>query len=473
MPNSGGLAMPSDPCMRQQRLTLGDLIAWSGGVSALGERARMKIVGTVWNDSRKVRPGDVFVALTTEHNDGHRYVKAAFAAGAIAAFVKARASFECAANDRPKCIIVKNPLKAVQRAAARYRKALGFLCIGVTGSAGKTTTRGFIASVLTSAYPVGETYTNWNNHIGVPLSILRFSGNEWVGVIEMGANHRGEISVLSKIARPDIALITNIGYAHIGLFGSLENTAQAKFEITDGLQSQGFLLLNGDDDRIVAKARKLGHRTIYFGISSRCDIRPQKVSFDIRRGLSFMLDGKEFRLSVPGRYFLYSALPAVFLGRRCGIPDERIERVLSAARPADMRGTLKRKKGVRFIVDCYNANPSSMKSAINSLVEQAPRSKRIAVVGDMLELGRYATQLHRELGRTLAIKGMHTIVAVGDHAKTVANGALEQGMAAKQIMTAPKAADAVPIVRNKVAPGNVVLLKGSRSMHLETVFEKF
>ncbi|MBN2038233.1 MAG: UDP-N-acetylmuramoyl-tripeptide--D-alanyl-D-alanine ligase [Chitinispirillaceae bacterium] len=465
--------MHRDRCMQPSRLTLGDCIAWSGGVSAFGERARTKTVGTVWNDSRKVRPGDVFVALTTEKNDGHRYVKAAFAAGAIAAFVKAGASFACAANDRSKCIATKDPLKAVQRVATRYRKALGFLCIGVTGSSGKTTTRSFIASVLRSAYPVGETYTNWNNHIGVPLSILRFTGSEWAGVIEMGANHAGEISVLSKIAQPDIALITNIGYAHIGLFGSLENAASAKFEIVQGLQSQGFLLLNGDDRRIVAKARKLGRDTVYFGVSPRCEVRPRKVSFDIRKGLSFLLDGREFMLPVPGRHFLYSALPAVFLGRRCGVPDDRIARVLAAARPADMRGTVRRKKGVRFIVDCYNANPSSMKNAIDALVEQAPRSKRVAVVGDMMELGRYATRLHRELGRTLAVNGMHTIVAVGDHAQTVADGALKYGMAPGRIMTAPSAADAVPIVRDKVAPGNVVLLKGSRSMHLENVFEKY
>jgi len=244
--------------IRRGGLTLADIIDWGNGTSSLSaSQCRVK-ANYLWNDSRKVARGDVFVAIATEKDDGHRYVRAAFAAGASAAIVAKGAQVECTPADRRKLIAVADPLRAVQRIAARYRQELDILLIGVTGSSGKTTTRSFIAAVLQTAFPVGETYTNWNNHIGVPLSLLRFSGEEWAGVIEMGANHTGEISVLSKVAQPDIAVITNIGYAHLGLFGSLAATTRAKFEIADGLtKKDGFLLLNGDDPRIVKHAAGL------------------------------------------------------------------------------------------------------------------------------------------------------------------------------------------------------------------------
>jgi UDP-N-acetylmuramoyl-tripeptide--D-alanyl-D-alanine ligase len=461
-----------DPTPRP--LTLGDLVAWSRGVSRLGDGARKKIVGRVWNDSRNVAPGDAFVAIATDRDDGHRYVGAAFAKGAVAAIVNKRATIECAARDRAKLIAVADPLLAVQRIAARYRREVGCLIIAVTGSSGKTTARHFIASVLGSVYPIGETWSNWNNHIGVPLSLLRFAGDEWAGVIEMGANHRGEISVLSKIATPDIAVITNIGYAHAGLFGSLANTTAAKFEILDGLNKKdGFLLANGDDARVVAAAKRAGVKTVYFGCGRKCGVRAEKVRFDAQTGLDFEVDGRAFHLSAPGRHFLYSALPAIFLGRRCGIADEQIGNSLAQLAPVAMRGTVAKKRAVTFIVDCYNANPSSMKAAVEQLCALAAPQKRAAVVGDMLELGRYAPRLHRELGALLAGSGVKKIVAVGEFAREVAAGVVAGGGDARDIVTAAAADGAVAPLRGMAAAGDTVLLKGSRGVHLETVYETF
>jgi UDP-N-acetylmuramoyl-tripeptide--D-alanyl-D-alanine ligase len=455
-------------------LTLGKIIEWSGGRSLLPVRERGRRVATVWNDSRKVGRGDVFVAIATERDDGHRYVRAAFGAGAAAAIVGVNAAVDCAAADRKKCIAVTDTVKAVQHVAAKYRRELGLLLIAVTGSSGKTTTRNFIAAVLKTAFPVGETYTNWNNHIGVPLSILRFTGEEYAGVIEMGANHRGEISGLSKVAQPDIACITNIGYAHIGLFGSLVGITRAKFEIVDGLnRNGGFLLLNGDDERIVAHARKLKTNAVYFGLSPRCEVRPERVLFDPRHGLDFIVDGYKFSVPMPGRHFLYSALPAIFIGRRCGVPDARIARALAAQKPLPLRGTVEKKKRVTFIVDCYNANPSSMETAVATLAAMAEPGRRVAVVGDMLELGKYSKQLHNGLGRMLAGSGVQKVVAIGRFAEDVADGAMKAGMDRKRIGTAANAEEAVALTRDRLKPGEVVLLKGSRGMHLETVFEKF
>jgi UDP-N-acetylmuramoyl-tripeptide--D-alanyl-D-alanine ligase len=455
-------------------LTLGNCISWGRGASTLSASAQKKVVHGVQNDSRIVRPGEVFVAIVTDKDDGHRYVSAAFEKGAAAAIVDKHAVIECSLHNRKKLIKVASPLASIQRIAAYYRRELGCLIIGITGSSGKTTTRHFIATVLGAVYPIGETRSNWNNHLGVPMSLLSFAGDEWAGVIEMGANHQGEISVLSKIAAPDIAVITNIGYAHVGLFGSLGKTTAAKFEIIDGLNTKGgFLLANGDDARVVAAAKKSGATTIFFGCSRRCSIRAENIRFFAETGLEFEVDGFAFRLSVPGRHFLYSALPAIFLGRRCGIPDEIIAKALTRLKPVTMRGVITKKKKVAFILDCYNANPSSMKTAVEQLIEIAPAHRRVAVVGDMLELGRYAPRLHREVGVLLAQNKVKKIIAVGQFSTDVAKGAMKAGVDPNSIVTVETAEAAAASLRCLTVAGDTVLLKGSRGVHLEKVYETF
>ena len=457
-----------------KHLTLGSLIDWCGGKSELSEPQRKKRIATVWNDSRKVTSGDVFVAIRTDRDDGHSYIDAAFKAGATAAIVDKKRSDICSSANRKKLILVSDPLKAVQRAAARYRKEMGILIVGVTGSSGKTTTRSFIASVLKQAVSVGETFGNWNNHIGVPLSLLRFTGEEWAGVIEMGANHVHEIHDLSKIAQPDIGIITNIGYAHVGLFGSLAHTTKAKFEIVDGLSRQGFLLLNGDDHRLVKEIREReGIRAVLYGHSARCQIRPQQVKVDATTGVSFTLDGSRFELPMPGRHFIYSALPAIYIGRRCRIPDEHIAQALAAQKPVTMRGGVEKKQGVSFIVDCYNANPSSMKSALVYLGDIAKPSSRVAIVGDMLELGKYSRRLHQNLGKDLARAGIKKVIAVGEYSSDIATAAKQGGIASRNIFTAADSHQAISIAEKVLCDGDVVLLKGSRGIHLETIFEQF
>ncbi len=453
-------------------LTLGSLVEWCGGESQIGARQRKMPAGSVCNDSRNIEPGDIFVAIKTEQNDGHNYVEAAFKAGAVAAIVDRKASLSLSASNRRRLITVSNPVKSVQKAAARYRKEMGILFTGITGSSGKTTTRTFISSVLRQGVKVGETHSNWNNHIGVPMSILKFSGDEWAGVIEMGANHMGEIHDLSLIVKPDIAVITNIGYAHVGLFGSIENTTKAKFEIADGLGRKGFMLLNGDDPRLVKEAKKRGIPSVFYGFSSCCSVRPESIAIS-PGGLSFELDGSCFTLRMPGRHFIYSALPAIYLGRRCGIPEKMIVRALETLKPVSMRGGIVKKKGISFIVDCYNANPSSMKSGLAYLSDISNPKSRAVVVGDMLELGVYSKRLHRELGKQIARAEVKKLLAVGEFSAVVAEAAVKAGMPKSKIFTAEKAEDAVGIARKLLDTGDTVLLKGSRGVHLETIFEKF
>jgi len=457
---------------RSERFTLGNLVTWCNASTELTGSMLKRKAGTIQNDSRLIAKGDIFLALATENNDGHQFIESAFKAGAQAAIAARGAHFTVSKKYANRILYVKDPLVAVQKAARKYREELGILMVGVTGSSGKTTTRSFISQVLRQVYAVGETWSNWNNHIGVPLSILKFDANEWLGVIEMGANHTGEIHTLSKISKPDIGVITNIGYAHVGLFGSLAKTTEAKFEITDGLErKKGFLLLNGDDPRLVAEAKKRGVRAALFGFSPQCGIRAENVVVDPKKGVSFTVDNVAFTMQMPGRHFIYSALPAIFLGRRCGIPDELIAQALASIAPVAMRGTLEQIGTTEVIVDCYNANPSSMKSALTYLDDVAGRRRKVAILGEMLELGRYSRKSHSELGSAAASSGVDRLIAVGPSAARIAEGAISQGMKAAHVKCYASAHDVIVEIDSVVKSGDTVLLKGSRGMHLEVVYE--
>lgn len=462
------------PVARAKGITLGHLVAWGKGSTTMGRRALAARIGTIWMDSRKIGPGDVFLALASETDDGHRYVSQALEAGAAAAIVARRKLSMFPATQRDKLIAVGDPLKAVQRMAGAWRKELGLPVVAVTGSNGKTTTRRVMAAVLRAELPTGETYSNWNNHIGVPLSLLRFTGEERCGVIEIAANHEGEIGPLSRIARPDIAVITNIGYAHIGLFGSLGVTTRAKFEIAAGLDKRnGFMLLNGDDRRLVAYARDAGLKAAFFGQSKRCDIRATDIDVTAGGKPRFTVDGRRYTLPVRGRHFIYSALPAIFVGKHFGVPESRIAEALRSIRPGHMRGTVHTKKGTTFIVDCYNANPSSMKSGIALLGDVAGEGRTAAVVGDMLELGSASRRLHRALGGSLARAGVDKVLAVGTYAPDIARGARKAGLSASAIRCAADADEGLAIARTLLRPGETVLLKGSRGVRLEGIYEGF
>ncbi len=455
-------------------MTLGDLIHWGEAQSSASAADRARCIGEVWMDSRKVKPGDVFVALKGDVADGHDYVEKALADGASGAIVAAAEAPRYNECIQSRLLIVSEPLSAVQRMAREYRKRLSIPIIGVTGSNGKTTTRRFIAELLKTERRVGETIGNWNNHIGVPLTLLRFSGEEDIGVIELAANHVGEIRTLSKIAEPTIGLITNIGYAHVGFFGSLSRTTEAKFEIIAGMKStEDALMINGDDARLRKVTREAGWKAVTFGFGRQCRIRAQNVTVSENGESSFTVDDTPFQLSIPGRHFIYAVLPAIYLARKYGVGMETIRKSVESLRPFEMRGGIEEHKGISFIVDCYNANPSSMKSAIALLKDMAGTRRMVAIVGEMRELGRYATRLHRALGRDLAREGVSRVVAVGEHGEDIVRGARENAETTIDALAVETAAEAGRWAVNELEKNDVVLLKGSRAVELERVMDLY
>jgi UDP-N-acetylmuramoyl-tripeptide--D-alanyl-D-alanine ligase len=457
-----------------QVVTVEKIVAWSKGSCMMASSRQTQRVTGLSNDSRTIREGEVFIAVSTDKDDGHRYVANALSGGAIAALVSKKKAGMFSDEQKKRLVFVDDPLLAIRRIAHKYRQDLGIPIVGITGSSGKTTARNFIATVLGQTLTVGETRGNWNNTIGVAMSLMRFSGRENVGVLELGANHVGEIHDLSTMVLPTIGVITNIGYAHIGFFGSLENIARAKCEIADGMKEKnGFLMLNGDDRHLVKESGRIKKDIVFFGFSARCHVRARNEKLTSNNTLRFEAGSAAYELSMPGRHYIYSALMAIFLGKHFGIEENRIGRALLSMRPVALRGTVERKSGVEFIVDCYNANPSSMQSAIRLLLDVARKNNKVAIVGDMLELGKYSTRLHAALGTQLAGAGIDRVLAVGDFAKVVAESAINAGMKPGNVQVARNNEEALLIAKQFVRPGDVALIKGSRGVHLETVFEGF
>ncbi len=455
------------------KLTFGELLKWSGGECGLSSAALKKAVGNVWMDSRKVEAGDLFVAVAGEKDDGHNHVASAFAQGAVAALVAKKSLGLIPKKYSSKLIVVKDPLAALQKMAKKYRDELDIPIVAVTGSNGKTTTSRFLRDILSHGFTVGSTKGNFNNHLGVPISVLALSAKADIAVLELGANHAGEIDGLSKIVSPDHAVITNIGYAHVGEFGGIDNTAKAKFEIANGLPKKGGLLIvNGDDSRCVKHAKESGYDTVLFGFSSRCTFKATKVLVD-EKGTSFSVNKIDYRLNIPGRHFVLSVLPAIFEATLMGMENSDIVKAVAGLEPDPLRGRIASKKGLRFIVDCYNANPSSMSTGLQFLADVAEESKRGAIIGDMMELGKWTPKLHVALGREIVKSGVTKLVVVGQFAAHTVSGAIDAGMNLDNISVADNADDAVKLVKRCFTKGDTVLLKGSRAVGLEKVFENF
>lgn len=434
-------------------------------------------------DTRSLQPGDLFLALRGDRFDGHDFVATALSCGAMGVIVLDSYDVSGLALKRgskriqPFILGVSDPLYAYQRLAAYHRSRFRIPVVAVTGSNGKTTTKEMVASVMAHRWKILKTEGNLNNRVGVPQTLLHLNDRHKGAVIEMGVDNLGQTTRLCEIARPTIGIITNIGPDHLEYFGTMEASAQAKAELLDLLPGDGTAILNADDsyyDYLAARARC---RVVSFGFSPKADVRAMDVKSDGRNGTIFrlLLPGTVrhtlVHIRVQGEHNVTNALAAGAVGSVLGLPGGVIAQGLSRFRPAAMRSQVLVSQGVKLIIDCYNANPASVKTAVQLLVQTGAKRKKIAVLGDMLELGPDAVQMHEEVGVFLARQGVDLLVACGVLGRSLAKGAKQAGLDPSHILEAPDARAAANAVKTVVKPGDAVLIKASRGMRLELVVD--
>jgi len=452
-------------------LRLDELAAMAGGVLLSGSPET--VVTRVHTDTRTLAPGDLFVALVGERFDGHSFLAPAAQSGAVAALI-------CRKPQEPLpsgfgLILVPDTLAALQQIAASYRRSFPVRVVGVTGSSGKTSTKEMIAAVLATRFRTVATEGNLNNHIGVPLTLLRIAPETEYGVVEMGMNHRGEIAALATIAAPDVAVISNVGSAHIEYLGSREAIADEKTDLVAALSESGIAVLSGGDPRLRARAARNPGKTVWVGEGGDAAWKAENV-VTTASGLAFDLvdigAGGRASVALPlfNRVMVSNALLAAAVGGAAGIGIAEIAAGLSGVRLSGKRMEVSPlgKGGGWLINDCYNANPESTSAALAALREFPAPARRVAVVGSMGELGEHAPRLHRETGQaaaTVACAGL--LVFVGPHAADLEAGAREAGFDASSILLCRDTAEAVEVVPSRLRPDDTLLVKGSRFLKLE------
>lgn len=420
----------------------------------------------VCTDSRQVQPGDLFWAICGETFDGHDFLGEAFNRGAIACVVSRDYG-----EKFHELIHVVDTLEALAAFGAWHRQRLETLVIGVTGSVGKTTTREMIYQVLSQRFNGLRSKRNFNNEIGVPLTLLELNPDHEFAVIEMGARRVGDISTLCDIVRPEIGVITAISEAHLETFGSLDQIRQGKGELFEALPASGFGILGGDPRQVAGLVERSLCPVLRVGTDDGADLQATGVSFAGGR-LSFHLEGANYELHVPGKHFLNAALCAVAVAKEIGMTPEEIAAGLAGFQPVEGRANVERIGSWTVINDAYNASPSSMTAACEVLEDYAPVNKRILIVGDMLELGPEAGRLHRELGHTIAAHRIDRLIAFGPHAAEVTAGAADAGLRAYQLAQADGMETVHLMLDCWLEPNDAVLVKGSRGMQMERVIAR-
>ena len=435
-------------------------------------------VRRVVSDSRIARAGDLFIAFTGDRFDGHTFVPNALAKKVTAVVVNEDYRLPSLAKRPadPVLIGVKDTLMAYQQLAAHHRSRFAIPVVAITGSNGKTTTKEMVAAVLAQRWRTLKTEGNLNNRIGVPQTLFSLAARHEAAVIEMGVDQEGQTTRLCEIVRPTVGIITNIGPDHLEFFGSMEGSAQAKAELLDMLPADGAAVLNADDQYFDYLAARAQCRVVSFGVSEG-DVRAVQSREERRGGAMFglTLPGRArpiaVRLRTYGQHNIQNALGAAAVGYALGLPGTLIAEGLGRFRPAAMRSQIVHCHGVRVINDCYNANPASMEAAIQLLAELGATQRTIAVLGDMLELGPNARQMHHTVGAFLAGRKITELIACGVLGSELAQGARSAGMAAEHINEVPDALAAGSTLKGMVRQGDVILVKASRGMRMEQVIE--
>lgn len=432
---------------------------------------RTDVFADITTDTRKILPGSLFVALKGERFDGEDFARDAAQKGAAGVMVSASCPAEKTAG-LATVIKVADTLGAYQALAHLHRERFAVPVAAVTGSNGKTTTKDLTAAALSSLGEILKTEANFNNEIGLPLTLLKLNENHKAAVVEIGMRGKGQIASLAPIARPTVGIITNVGSVHIELLGSMENIAEAKSELAAALEAGSVLILNADDPRVIAMRDKAksGVKTITYGIENDADVRGEAIRSE-NDATKFMVRHKnerhEYEIPMLGKHNVYNALAAIAVAVSTGLRPHEINEGFKRLQKSKMRFEISEKNGCKIINDAYNASPLSMTAAINT-VSDMTKGRKIAVLGDMLELGDTAKQAHEDIGRLLAKKDFAFLIVYGELAKNIASAA--ENIAS---YAAESHEDAARKLREIAIAGDTILFKGSRGMTMEKIIELF
>ncbi|MDE3075072.1 MAG: UDP-N-acetylmuramoyl-tripeptide--D-alanyl-D-alanine ligase [Chloroflexota bacterium] len=453
-------------------LTLTDVLRGTGGQLAPGHEGDLTFARAVI-DSREVRPGDLFIALKGEHVDGHDFIAHAIANHA-AGILSSRPPG--AIPNRLAYVQVADTLRALQDLGAYKLRQVEPLIVGITGTVGKTSTKEIVAGTLAQRRRVLKSERNLNTEIGVPLTLLRIEPDDELAVLEMGMYVPGDIRFLAELTRPRIGVVTSVGHMHAERAGSIERIAEAKAELVDGLPRDGTAILNGDNPYTAAMANR-GKNAILFGLEPANQVRASSLVSQGLEGIAFRLEhegqARDLDLKLVGRHTVYHALAAaaVMLALGWGLDDACA--ALSRYRPETSRlRVLAGIEGTTIIDDTYNSSPQAAEAALALLAEMPRARQRLAVLGDMRELGQYSAELHRQVGRTAA-NAVDILVTVGDEARLIGQGAREAGLAKERVFTADTPDQAIAFLQSRLGAGNYLLVKGSRALGLEAIVSRF
>ncbi|WP_162523548.1 UDP-N-acetylmuramoyl-tripeptide--D-alanyl-D-alanine ligase [Calorimonas adulescens] len=451
-------------------ITLDDILFATKG-NVIGNAYHNLSFSGISIDSRNIKNGQLFIPLVGERFDGHDFILNAVRGGATACLTQK--DIEIGDNDTV-LIRVQDTLRSLQDIAKYMRQKYSKVkVIAITGSTGKTTTKNFVTSVLSQKYKVLSNIGNYNNQIGLPLTLVDIDETHDIAVLEMGMNSFGEIRNLSDIARPDVAIITNIGTAHIGNLGSRENILKAKLEITEFFGEDNIAYFNGDDD-LLNKVNG-NYRILYFGFNEKNDIQAFNIKSNKQDGMEFDVrykgDIKHFMTKIPGKHNILNALPAIAAGYNFGMKYEDIFDGLAGTVNEKMRLKLISVNGISIIDDTYNANPDSVKAAIDYLIDISTNRRKVVILGDMLELGEYTVKAHEEIGEYCHLSGIDLLIAYGDYSKHIVDSAVNSGMRPGDVFYYQNKQELFRSLKTIVKPGDVILVKGSRGMKMDEIVD--
>lgn len=425
----------------------------------------------ITTDSRKIARDNLFIPLIGEKFDGHDYIEQSFNSGAAVCLTQKAIS----PKDGRTAVLVRDTSKALRDIAIWHRNKFDIPVVGVTGSVGKTSTKDMIACVLSKKYEILKTQGNFNNEIGLPLTLINLDAAHEAAVIEMGMSGFGEISRLTAIAQPQIAVITNIGVSHIEKLGSQQGILKAKLEILEGLRPGGLAVLNGDDPLLREQKGKLACKTVFFGMNGRPDYCAENYQSLGEAGTQFSitLNNIEYTVAipVPGIHNVYNSLAAIAVGIELNIPMETIIDGIAAYSPGNMRQNIIAFNGMKIINDAYNASPQSMQAAINVLEELSSKARGIAVLGDMLEMGSLSEELHYSVGCFIKDKKIDYLITVGSDSRNITKAVADSDNKTIRLHHFKNNEDALDFILSIARQGDYILIKGSRGMKMEQIAE--